>query len=296
MSDEAQVQETQNTDATRDGNEASVQNESVESKEAQSENTTKASADDSASLEAIMTSSKSESEADAKPTQNASGEKAEADGSEKAEVPAWISQLPSEMQKNETFLKFKKIGELAKAYEELANEKREGVTLLSKDAKPDEVQAFYEKLGKPKTWDGYTLKANDEHAKLFKEIAFNANLTQAQAEVVADAFSKLGNDMLDAQQNQMRVQYEETEKALKQEYGNRYQEKLRVLSKGIKNFGGDAVRQKLHNAGLSFDSDIVHMFIKLGELSQEAPNVQGDAHGSAYKSNAEGGMFSFKDL
>lgn len=252
---------------------------------------TDTTADNSQSLEHIMTGDTG-TKPDAKPA--AGGEKAEGSSDGNAQVPAWMSQLPDELKSSAVLAKFGKLGDLAKAYQELAAKADGALQLPAKDAKPEDVQAFYEKLGQPKTAAEYEITG--ENADMFRAIAYNSHLTQSQAKSMYEAIVKVGTDAVAKRQQQMKTQYAETEAALKEEYGTHYQEKLELLTRGMRAYGNGAIQQKLQSAGLSFDPDIVRMFIRIGELTSEAPATGKGATGNGYTPNADGGMFDFAGL
>ena len=218
------------------------------------------------------------------------------DGKGKTEPPAWMQQLTEDMRSDSELAKFQNLKELASAYKELAKAKA-GVELPGADAKPEDVQAFFEKLGKPKTADGYDIVAADgTETEAFRKAAYDANLTANQAKAVFTALEKHGREMVEAHEAAVKRQFEETDAALRKEFGDKYGEKMEILCRGVNAFGGQPVQQKLSQAGLSFDPDIVRMFLRLGEISAEAGSVTPGAQGNAYRTTAEGGTFAFKGL
>lgn len=245
-----------------------------------------ASAED---LKDIMGIQEKPGEPEAEP---ATGDKDEGETKEPGKKnPAWMDQLPDELKKDEAFTSFEKLGDLAKAYKELA---AKGDGIPGKDAKPEELAAFYAKLGVPETADGYDLKGDNLDA--FKKVAFESHLTQDQARSMLDAIAQAGNTAQAQQQENMRKQYADTDRELRSEYGSAYGAKMQALKKGLTTWGGDGIQQKLLNAGLGFDPAIVRMFVKLGELSQEADSSSKSGTGSQYKSIHEGGRFTFTGL
>lgn len=211
--------------------------------------------------------------------------------------PAWMQQLTEDMRDDGELRKFGSIKELVAAYKELAGARDGAVKPPAADAKPEEIAAFYEKLGKPKTADAYGIKSADgTDVAAFKKMAFDANLTEAQAKAVFASLEAQGREMLAAHQAQAERQFAETDAALRKEFGQKYGEKMELLKRGMMNFGGAPLQKKLADAGLSFDPDVVRLFLHLGELGAEAGTVSQGAHGGAYKSVAEGGMIKFEHL
>lgn len=216
-----------------------------------------------------------------------------------AEHPAWMQQLTEDMRSDGELSKFKSLKELANAYKELAAKGADGsVKLPGADAKPEEVQAFYKALGKPDTADGYDIKSGEKGAdtSAFKKLAFDANLTGEQAQAVYAALEAQGKAAVEAREAGLKRQYQETDAALRKEFGAAYGEKMELLKRGVNAFGGGEVTKKLSAAGLLFDGDIVRMFLRLGEMNAEGATASRASSGSGYKSVAEGGRIAFEHL
>lgn len=229
----------------------------------------------------------------------AEGKKPE--GTEKSQVdaPAWTSQLPEEIRSNadvmKQLVKFGKIGELAKSYSELESKLGNSIVRPGTEASDEEVNAFYQKLGKPESADKYTI--DDEEAKDFKELAYKHNLTDDQAKGLYQSFKELGEKTIQQNNEQLMARARATEELLKKEYGNDYETKLELCKRGVMAYGGPGLGKKLQDTGLLFDEDIVRMFIRLGEQSAEAGASTKTAKGNTgYKSTADGGTFQFSGL
>ena len=253
---------------------------------------TDVTADNADAVLDVMTTGVEAEQPESKPDE---GTSAEGSGEEAPKLPAWMAQLPEDLRNDKALSQFTKMGDLAKAYKELALKKDNEIVMPGENAKPEEVEAFYQKLGKPEKAEGY--KIEGDKADAFKALAYKINLTQNQASSLFSELNKAGQMLRNSYEQKLKTDYANTNNALKAEYGNEYGNKMKLLQKGLQTYGGKEVVQKLYNAGLSYDSDIVHLFIKLGEQAQEAGSVlKGNAGSSTYKSNRDGGMFNFKGL
>ena len=238
-----------------------------------------------------------------KPEANPNGDKPEGTvpGAEqkenKAELPAWTSQLNDELKNNGDVMnqlsKFAKLSDLAKSYSELEKKLGSSLTKPNDDASDEEKQAFYEKLGKPKSANDYSIK--EEEAEQFRQLAFKNNLTDTQAKELYGEFVKIGQNFLQQHQENMQAMARDTQNLLKKEYGNEYDAKLKMLQKGVMTYGGKSLSEKLQKTGLLYDADVVKMFVLLGEQSSEANGADktSTANGNGYKSTLEGGHFDF---
>ena len=235
-----------------------------------------------------------ETKTDNKGTTAEGSEKQTKEGAES--YPAWTQQLPEDLRNDADFMKqmgkFQKIGELSKAYSELEKKLGNSIVQPGENASNEEIAAFYERLGKPKTADGYSF-SKDENAKTFLELAFNNNLTESQAKTMWESLKTIGQETVQQQQINLQKQAKETTDALRKEYGKDFNSAINYLQKGVLAYGGKELGEKLKQSGLLADKSIVDMFIKLGKQTSEAGTQTKNAGGDSYKSTVEGGTFKF---
>lgn len=215
------------------------------------------------------------------------------------ELKAWGAQLSKELKENKdavkALAKFEDISSLASSYIEL--EKKLGTmhTLPGKEATKEELDAFYKKLGKPDAADKYGFKQEWDAEKRFAQAAYEANLSDAQAKSLYAFFHKIGEDQQAQLAEAVKKQAEESDAALKKEFGNKVSEKMELYTKGLKAFGSAPVFSQLEQTGLAYHPDFVKMFIKIGEALGESRTVLGDgkAPTGGIKPARDGGTFSF---
>lgn len=247
------------------------------------------------SLESIMGGMAESNAPDAKPDSNRENEEG-SNTEAKVTLPAWTSQLSDELKNDKSIMdqisKFEKISELAKGYSELEKKLGKSIVKPGKDASTEELENYYQQLGKPKSVDKYSL--DDKDAQFFKEIAYKNNLTDEQCTSLYAAFKEVGNAAIKQQQNNMAQKFAETETLLKNEWGNKFDEKITMLQRGVNAYGGAELGNKLKNSGLLADPTIVKMFVLLGEQNAEAGTTTKGASGEKdYIPTSEGGKFSF---
>ena len=239
---------------------------------------------------------------DAQPADNggekATGSNANANGKGSGEVkhPAWMAQLGNvEAEKAEKLSKFEKIGDLADNYLELEKKLGSSIVKPGDDASDEEREAFYRALGKPESADKYSIEG--EQAEMFRKMAYENNLTDAQAKAFFKSLQEVGNNAIAQQKAAFDAQTKDTQAALQKEYGKDYPTKIEMLKRGVAAYGGEKMGAKLQQAGLLGDYDVVKMFILLGEQSAEAGSP-GTTKGRAdsYKSIADGGFLDTGDL
>lgn len=227
----------------------------------------------------------------------ATRETGEGNGTAAVKPAAWTNQLPEELRGNPELLarlaKFQKLGDMASSYLELEGKLGKAAPIPDRNAPAAERAAFWKRLGKPETKEGYSI-AKQENGEVFLEAAHAANLTDEQATAVFEHIRKLGETQLAAVQERQARQYAETEAVLKKEYGEKYPEKVELLRRGLK-LAGDDVGPLLNRAGVAGHPGIVRAFITLGELTAESGSPRSRGGGpDGPKSIRDGARFSFK--
>ena len=215
------------------------------------------------------------------------------------ELKAWGAQLSKELKENKdavkTLAKFEDISSLASSYIELEKKLGGMHTIPGEKATKEELDTFYKKLGKPDAADKYSFKQEWDAEKRFAQAAYEAHLSDAQAKSLYDFFHKIGEDQQAQFAEAVKKQAEETDAALKKEFGNKAGEKIGQYTKALKAFGSDTVFSQLEKTGLAYHADFVKMFIKIGEALSESRAVlaDGNARTSGITSARDGGTFSF---
>ena len=243
-----------------------------------------------------MQTQKPETKPDDNSGDKGAGSKETADGKgSEVKHPAWMAQLGNiDADKAEKLSKFEKIGDLANNFLELEGKLGNSVTKPGENASAEEVEAFYRSLGKPESADKYSIEG--DQAEMFRKMAYENNLTDAQAKAFYKSLQEVGNNAIAAQKAAFDAQAKDTQVALQKEYGKDYPTKIEMLKRGIATYGGEKLGAKLQQAGLLGDYEVVKLFIQLGEQSSEAgsPGTT-KAKANGYKSIAEGGTLDFGD-
>ena len=141
---------------------------------------------------------------------------------------------------------------------------------------PDDIKnAFYEKLGRPKSadlydWnlpDGLTVEgATNENFKAFKQICFDAGMSNKQVNAVLGHWSKTMQDLL-TQQASAREEIATTSKReLSAQWGDKFDTKMNAIMKRIDELG---IRPHLEAAGVLFDKNVLKAFDSVISASRE---------------------------
>lgn len=202
---------------------------------------------------------------------------------------SWRDALPKEIRDHEAIRDMSKPGELANAYIQKLEQSENSVSIPGEEATDEDWNAFYGKLGKPDSIDGYTIELSEDIedvAKLYfdkefiatyKEAALGAGLNQGQAEKVFGKIAKTFNDKAAGIKDQLRTA---TEKQLKDEWKGNYKENLKKSQLALKKLFGEDVAGYLEQSGLGNDARFIKGFLNAYEQIGEDRIVTGNASGS----------------
>jgi hypothetical protein len=215
-------------------------------------------------------------------------------------LPVWAQQLPKKLTADSNsaarLSKFKNLDEFVQAYLDVSAQAGNAATLPGKDSTPQEVQAFYESLGKPKEAQGYSFAKNNPD---FARVAFESNLSESQASAIfTEGLTQL-DDARKGIQAALAQDFQATDVLLQKEYGENYGEAIALMQRGMGNNPKTGelspVGLALVNAGLAGKPEIVRAFIELGRATSEDTAAGGRAGTSRPQSVLEGRGFEYKD-
>lgn len=160
-------------------------------------------------------------------------------------VQAWHSSITDASLSGYIETKgFKDLPALAESYRNL--EKLRGVpenelARIPKEGDAEAWNAFYSRLGRPESADGYSLPIPDgdagEFAKVAAEWMHEAGLTPAQAQLLAGKNNEFLAAQLKAAQDQAAVESDRQMSELKTEWGQAYEQNTEIARRAAKQFG-----------------------------------------------------------
>jgi hypothetical protein len=203
----------------------------------------------------------------------------------------WKAGLSDDLKAHPGLAKFKDSGALATSYLEL--QKKIGYDKIAfpadiTKAKPEDFNAVYDRLGRPKTADEYKMPTDiklpegypavkEETIKWFKGISHKYGLNQTQtAGLYKDYMENEGNQF-----KQFQMQTEESRQAaeakLRQEYGATYDAKIALVKKTFLTYADDEAKA-LFEEGLGNNPAIIKLFANIGSKLSEAGLIKGDSY------------------
>ena len=178
---------------------------------------------------------------------NAGGNEGGANGADSR--PQWMASLPDAYKQHEGFAQFKEPSEAWAKFDTLLKAEGSMVTIPGEGAKPEEVSAFYSKLGRPENVDGYKItKPADLPEGVpydpaieaeFKKFAHAQNLTAAQAESPYGWYYGLAKNGHASEQARLEKAQGEAIDKLKTDWGAKFDGNKEIAIRAFKTFGNE---------------------------------------------------------
>jgi len=198
-------------------------------------------------------------------------------------------EIPDEIKSDPTIQNYGSIQDLMKGHiETKALVGRKGVIVPGKDAKPEEWDAFYSGLGRPKTPDEYQMsqvkmpegfpEIKPESLGEFKQIAHKLGMNPQQVDGLWKWYAESNGKMFQQMQESQAEALKTTEEALRKDFGEKYDANLQLAQKvGKYAFGEDfeAFAQQHGN-----NPSVIKALVKLGaQLGEDAFVTEGQGAG-----------------
>ena len=214
-----------------------------------------------------------------------------------AEVPKvdFKSLIPDAYKEEKALQNFQDMDGFVKSY--LHSQKLVGsdkIPIPNKYATDEDWNAVYEKLGKPKSPDGYEYnlpkesKLDDNSLKAFSAEAHKLGLLPKQAQGIIKYYNDLAGVSETEANNKAEAGRTEAEKNLRKEFGSTYNDRITAAKKlATSTLGNEFLNNTLLQDGskLGDNPTVVKAFADLAAQMSEDSIVKGDA--PAYMSNKE---------
>ena len=214
-----------------------------------------------------------------------------------AEVPKvdFKTLIPDAYKDEKALQNFQDMDGFVKSY--LHSQKLVGadkIPIPNKYATDEDWNAVYEKLGKPKSPDGYEYnlgketKLDDNSLKAFSAEAHKLGLLPKQAQGIIKYYNDLAGASETEANNKAEAARTEAEKNLRKEFGSTYNDRITAAKKlATATLGNDFLNNTILKDGskLGDNPTVVKAFADLSAQMSEDNIVKGDA--PAYMSNKE---------
>lgn len=190
------------------------------------------------------------------------------------------TSIPEEFSKDQTITKYKDLPEFLKGVKNMAAVVgKKGIILPGENATPEEVEKFYEALGRPKTPAEYkfselkdlhpSIKPTPESIKKFQDAAHKLGLPTKTADGLNQWYLGELSAMMKQQEAAKVQKAEAAETALRQEWGANYDAEIAAASKFVEAVGGADALKAFEGDGTGRNPVMLRLFAKAGKLISE---------------------------
>jgi hypothetical protein len=188
---------------------------------------------------------------------------------EVSDVSNWRDSLSDDFRDHKSLRNINSIDDMAKSFINAQSV----IGRRFEDLSPEQLNEFYVKTGRPENAEGYNFELGDtadpDMVNWFKNAAFEAGLTEANAQKIMDSY----NEKALAYQSEFNAVQEleaaESIKELKNDFGLAYDQKVESARRAVTEFGGQELKDVLDQTGLGNNPTIVKAFAQVGEYLSE---------------------------
>lgn len=206
----------------------------------------------------------------------------------------WFGALPADYQKEPSLASFKDKDFIEVVKSNISAQKMIGgsVRIPGKDATPEEVSAYWTKLGVPAAPADYKLAAPamaegvtiaDPELRAFETIAHKLHLNPEQANGLLAYVGQLTREKSQLFADDLKA----AETKLREEFGPNYERKMAYSKRAIMNLGGEAVMDKIDASGLGSDPDFIKWVAGVADKLVEHNVIVGEVDGVFSKGDAQ---------
>ncbi len=197
------------------------------------------------------------------------------------------SLIPAEYKNEKALQNFQDMDGFVKSY--LHSQKLVGsdkIPIPNKFATEEDWNTVYEKLGKPKSPDGYKYnlpkesKLDDDSLKAFSATAHQLGLLPKQAEGIINYYNELANASEVDTNAKAETARTESEKTLRKEYGSAYKHRLHAAKNlASSTLGNEFLSNTILQDGSKLGDNpiVVKAFAELASQISEDSMIQGEA-------------------
>ena len=217
------------------------------------------------------------------------------------------AQFPADLKDHEAFKPYKTIGDLGKAHIDLMGKAKEldGMSAKVKDletklsntipklpenATPEEIEVFYESLGKPESPKGYAIpkpegsESDPKMVEWAQNTFYGANLSKHQAEFIGKEFNTFMDNVVKADLERRASMLAQTEGSLKQEWGDKFDGNVELVRRVWEKFTNSEIKAFLeedHKGPIGNHPSFIKFLHGIGKVVMDDTTPKGSQAGGA---------------
>jgi hypothetical protein len=185
----------------------------------------------------------------------------------------WLDRMQGFEDSKQILGQFKDLQGMSKtliSQQRMMGKMKDAVLIPGDNATPEDIGAFHRRMGVPETPESYQAARpnslaegtewNDELGKQFGDLAHKLGMTPSQYQHSIDFFAEQEAQSLAAQAQQIEQERQQSFGFLKQQWGDKYDKNMAVVSRLLQTAGGD-----INDPGL-YSPTLVHTLARIAEL------------------------------
>jgi len=190
------------------------------------------------------------------------------------EPPAWTNGLPGPDAELAAARGWESPAELLRQYRDLeAMVGPDQVRMPGDSSSPEEVEAFWSRLGRPSTPEGYAFSPGETAtgydtalSNWFREAAHAVHMPADMAQALHDRFREQAATARAQQWQSAEHERQHCESQLRRDWGRSYDARLEDARRAVERLGGDTLKQVFNDSGLGDNPTLVRAFADMGRL------------------------------
>lgn len=199
---------------------------------------------------------------------------------EGAQAQSWRDSLPEDLRGAQTLSKFNDVAALARGY--VNAEQLIGRDKIPMPRTDEEFREAYKRLGAPEAAEGYTLNAKDfeqygqgalDDLQAFKQMAFDAGLTDSQATKIFNAYVANVSAALERADTDFEVNKQAAKDALIQKYGKAYESNMQKANRTLTYLASPELINTITETGLGNNPEFIDMMVQISKHYVEEQGI-----------------------
>lgn len=194
----------------------------------------------------------------------------------------WKEYIPEDLKDRSEWNNIKDVSDLYKNYINAQQTISKSVRMPDATSTPEDIAAFYSKLGKPSSKTEYTFEYTPAKAEyktfnkdsfdfsVFQDIADKANLTKTQYEALANAYIDINNENYINYNKDLSTkaaqELKDAEGKLRSSWGEKYNQNINAITEKVKKLYPESTLTRMQNAGLFRDPEFLEAHLKLTKM------------------------------
>ena len=221
----------------------------------------------------------------------------EATTTETTEAGNWMDSIPEDLRGDSALADIKDVAGLAKGYVHAQTMVgADKIVMPGADASQEDLDTFYNKLGRPEQASGYEVPTENMSAEVpvdgelvnkFFEEAHRIGLNKQQAAGLIRWQTSLQEEQAALYEQGTVEAMHGAETAMRKEFGNAYEEKISMAQAAAKQFGGEELIKVLNETGLGKSPEVIKAFANIAKVISNDEVIGGGGRQSFMSSPSE---------